>query len=62
MMSTMDLEFLQKTVEKIKPPEDKWMLISPTGNVYKGDAQQLMLVLAPHHPLLQLPKFGVNDE
>jgi hypothetical protein len=61
-MSTMDIESLQKAVEKIKPVEDVWMLVSPTGNVYKGDAQQLMLVLAPHHPLLQLPKVGVNDE
>ena len=61
-MSVLNFEVFQRAVEKIKPVEDEWMLISPTGNVYKGDAQQLMLVLAPYHPLLQVPKFGVDDE
>jgi hypothetical protein len=62
MMPALNFEAFQKAVEQIKPVGDEWLLISPTGHLYKGDAQQLILVLAPHHPLMQLPKFGVNDE
>jgi hypothetical protein len=50
-LSLDELERVVKDLEKLMLP-DEWMLMSPDGRVWKGDVQKLILVLAPHHPLL----------
>ncbi len=34
-----------------------WILLSPDGQVWKGDPMKLLQVLMPHHPLLKTPSF-----
>jgi len=33
--------------------DTEWFLVSPDGLTYKGSPQELIIVLAPHHPLLK---------
>lgn len=57
--STQSVPFL--TLDDIKKAEaefrkfqaNEWMLVSPTGAMYKGSPLELLRVLLPHHPLLR---------
>ena len=50
-----DVQRARDAIEKLSH-NNEWMLIAPDGRMWKGDAQRMFMVLAPHHPLLK----GVN--
>lgn len=57
--STQSAQFL--TLDDIKKAEDEfrkfqanqWMLVTPSGAMYKGSPLELLQILLPHHPLLR---------
>ncbi len=54
--ATRELELL--------PLPDQWVVIDPRGQVYRGRIEEVLPILMPHHPLLQIPLpmeyFGQN--
>jgi len=46
-----DIEHVVKKLEKNSRKD--WTLVSPTGRVWQGTPEQMMLVLMPHHNLLK---------
>lgn len=61
-MTTIDAAQMRKMLlDMASRTSDDWLLISPAGDVYKGDAKDLMMVLAPHHPLMQPQSLGNCD-
>lgn len=45
-----------KEIESVAPPNE-WSLVSPDGRVWRQKPEELMQVLAQHHPLFQTPSF-----
>lgn len=43
-------------LEFIAPPNE-WVLVAPDGRVWRQKPQELLQVLMPYHPLLQMPSF-----
>lgn len=53
-----DLERAMREIDLL-PKNTDWMLASPDGRAWKGKPEDLLRVLAQHHPLLTEPfKFG----
>lgn len=44
---------LSEELKKVSKSSGKWILISDTGKVYLDNPEELLLVLAPYHPLLK---------
>lgn len=43
-------------MEMIAPPNE-WVLVAPDGRVWRQKPEELLKVLMPFHPLLQMPSF-----
>ena len=43
---------LLRDLEAFKPPPE-WVLVSSSGDVWKGKPEELLQVLMPYHPLLK---------
>lgn len=54
-MSTLTYQDVLDAFKKVPKPNTDWVLIDPNGTVYKGSVDQLVLLLAKHHPLLRSP-------
>lgn len=55
-IESMSIDKIMKMVEELKKipePSGKWILISDTGKIYIDKPEELLLVLAPYHPLLK---------
>lgn len=53
--ASMTLNDILKAVEKLKaqPHNDKWILVSPEGQMYKGRIEEIAPILMSRHPMLQ---------
>lgn len=54
------LELLLDAVKKLKAlpkPSTKWIVVSPSGDVYEGEPEDVIRPLLAAHPLLQLPPY-----
>ena len=45
-----------RELEMIAPPNE-WVLVAPDGRVWRQKPEDLLKVLMPFHPLLQMPSF-----
>lgn len=45
-----------RELEFIAPPNE-WVLVAPDGRVWRQKPDELLKVLMPYHPLLQMPSF-----
>jgi hypothetical protein len=50
-------QVMQELDRVMLAPPNEWVLVAPSGLVYRGKAEELLQVLMPYHPLLKLPSF-----
>lgn len=53
-ISYEDLEKVIDEVQKLAKKNDEWVLMSPNGMIYRGSAEEMIRMLAPHHPLMTI--------
>ena len=56
-MQPVSVETLTWAMQEIDllPKPDKWIVIDPQGQMYKGTVEQMTLVLVQAHPLMRTP-------
>jgi hypothetical protein len=53
---SITLADIEEAVRKVKDfPSPEWFLCDPNGRIWSGKPEELLQVLLPYHPLLQLP-------
>lgn len=50
------LEAIQK-LKDLPKPSTEWIVVSPNGDIYKGEVQDVIRPLLAAHPLLQFPPY-----
>lgn len=60
---SLTMQDLKDAITKLKatPKNDQWLLISPTGEAYKGTVKQILPLLMKHHPLCQQVPYAPPD-
>ena len=63
-VSPLSMATLENALREIDllPKLDQWVLISPTGQMYKGTVEQILPVIFKNHPANFMNKpFGINQ-
>lgn len=50
------LEAIQR-VKDLPKPSTKWIVVSPRGDIYEGEVQDVIRPMLAAHPLLQFPPY-----